>query len=84
MHYYTNFCPFPHRVCTSHTTDVSADAQVIHVTVSPMLGYVRAAEFAVEREENMTTFSSFIEFSFSGLKVKSALPWSCDVPGTSV
>ncbi len=51
---------------------------MIHVTVSPMLGYISAADFTVELEENMTAFSSFMEFSSSGLKVSNSPPWSCD------
>ncbi len=38
----------------------------------------------VEREGEMTAFSSFIEFSSSGLKVRSALPGQHDGSGASV
>ncbi len=54
---------------------------VIHVTVTPMInGEISAAEFTAQHEEKMASFSSFIEFSSSGLKVSSALLRLCDVP----
>ncbi len=58
---------------------------VIHITPDPTInGEISATDVSLSIKKKTTTFSSFPEFSSSGLKVSSAFAGSRDVPGACV